>query len=757
MTRKAQQNTDTASPDTSTDTVVDTSGMTPMMAQYMSVKAAHPGCLLFYRMGDFYELFFEDAEIASKTLDIALTKRGKHQGADIPMCGVPVHSHESYLSRLIRAGHRVAICEQTETPEQAKARGGYKALVARDVIRIITPGTLTEEALLDSRAANYLACVAGTPPLLGLAWIDMSTGAFHTQALDPAALPAALERLGAREVLVSERLAQHAALSDTLAEAGAALSVQPASLFDAGNAEARLKSMFLVGTLDAFGAFTVGEITAAGSLVDYIFRTQKGAAPRLNAPARVPMDSVVEIDAATRRNLELTRTLAGERAGSLLACVDMTLTGPGARLLAERIAAPSRDVAEINTRLDQIAALLSDTRTREDLRAHLRAMPDIERALSRLALSRGTPRDLAMIRDGVAAAASVRACLIERASDSTLDGLSDMLAADSGIHALHDTLARALDDDLPFTAREGGFIRRGHHQGLDSLRTLRDDSKKTIAALQADYAQRTGISALKVTYNNMLGYFIEVPARHADALMVHGRPANDTASDNPFVHRQTLANAVRFSTPELSELESKILSAADKSIALELEIFEELRGMAMAAGETLARFAHGLARIDVAAGFAALAAARNYTRPQVDESTAFQITRGRHPVVERAVAEQAPGDTAFVPNDCDLSPDTRLWLLTGPNMAGKSTFLRQNALIAILAQAGSFVPAAAAHIGAVDRIFSRVGASDDLARGRSTFMVEMVEAAAILNQATARSLVILDEIGRGTATFDGLS
>lgn len=720
-----------------------------MMAQYMAVKEANPGCLIFYRMGDFYELFFEDAEVASRVLDIALTKRGKSQGTDIAMCGVPAHSHESYLARLIRAGHRVAICDQVETPEQAKARGGYKALVARDVIRIVTPGTLTEDTLLDSRAANYIACVAGHAHSLGLSWLDMSTGAFFTQTLPAAGLSAALERIGAREVLVPERLAYDSDVDDALAMLGRSLTVQPNSLFDADNAQTRLKTLFGVGTLDAFGHFTAAEVAAAGTLVDYIARTQKGSMPRLSAPRGIAGDAVVEIDAATRRNLELTRTLMGERRGSLLDCIDRTLTGAGSRLLAERLSAPSRDVGEINHRLAQIEVFVTRAPERKTMRDLLKSMPDMERAMSRLSVGRGNPRDLAMIRDGIAASAQIRTLFIERLRDDAVASISEALSADGGIHDLHDTFIRALAPELPALKADGGFIARGYHPKLDELKGLRDDSKSLMMRLQAQYAQVTGISTLKVTHNNVLGYFIEVPARHADAMMIKATPANDS---NPFVHRQTLANVVRFSTPELSDLESKIVSAADKALGLEMEIFEELRAKVEAQSATLVRFAAALAQLDAACALADLAASKNWCRPVVDDSLMFKIEKGRHPVVEDALV-----DTPFVPNTSDLSDAQRLWLLTGPNMAGKSTFLRQNAIIALLAQMGSFVPATSAHIGAVDRVFSRVGASDDLARGRSTFMVEMVEAAAILNQATERSLVILDEIGRGTATFDGLS
>lgn len=730
----------------------DSGALTPMMAQYMTVKKAHPDCLLFYRMGDFYELFFEDAEIASKVLDIALTRRGKTQGTDIPMCGVPAHSHESYLARLIRAGHRVAICDQIETPEQAKARGGHKALVTRDVIRIITPGTLTEDTLLDARQSNYIAALAGHAHALGLAWLDMSTGAFFTQNLQAPALSAALERIGAREVLVPERLAYDGNLDDALSDIGKALTIQPNSLFDAANAQNKLQSLFGVNTLESFGQFSSAEIAAAGTLTDYIARTQKGAMPRLSPPQTLVTDAVVEIDAATRRNLELTRTLSGDRNGSLLDTIDRTLTGAGSRLLAERLSAPSRNVADICARLKQVALFVAKNTERANLRTQLKSMPDIERALSRLTVGRGNPRDLAMIRDGIAAAADIRAYMLEKLRDDALEFISESLASDGNMHDLHDTLRRALSHDLPALTRDGGFIARGYNPALDELKALRDDSKKLIAQLQAEYAGRTGITTLKVSHNNVLGYFIEVPARHADALMVHGKPANDQPSSNPFVHRQTLANVVRFSTPELSELESKIISAADKALALELEAFEDLRRKIEAQSATLARMARALAMLDVATALADLAASQNYCEPKIDDSLTFKIEKGRHPVVEHALKE-----SSFVPNDCDLSETQRLWLLTGPNMAGKSTFLRQNAIIALLAQMGSFVPAASAHIGCVDRIFSRVGASDDLARGRSTFMVEMVEAAAILNQATQKSLVILDEIGRGTATFDGLS
>ncbi len=736
--------------------------LTPMMAQYWAVKNQYPDALVFYRMGDFFEMFFDDAEKASRILDIALTKRGKDRGAEIPMCGVPVHSHESYLARLIKAGCRVAICEQTETPEEAKKRGGYKALVNRDVVRLITPGTLTEDTLLNARDANYVAALAtsgGQYALAqyALAWADMSTGAFYCQSLSRADVPGALARIDAREVIMPDTLVNDEACADMVVPLGRAVTPVPKSLFDADNAKKRLHAFYGVDTLQGFGSFQTADIAACGTLLDYIERTQKNNAPHIRPPQMMAPGDVVEIDSATRRNLELTRTLAGERAGSLLAVVDRTVTSSGARLLGERLAAPSRMLDVIAARHDQAELFLNDEALRLDIRDALKRAPDIERACSRLALRRGGPRDLAMVRDGLNAAQDVRLRLA--GSGAAASTLVAPLQANAELTALVDYLAAALADDLPVFTRDGGFIRAGYNPALDELKLLRDDSRKLIANLQAQYANDTGIQQLKISHNNILGYYIEVPSKVADRLMVHGAPVSgpapandrDTPRDNPFVHRQTLANVARFTTPQLSELEARISSAADRAVALEVELFEAMREQAVALARPLAAVAHGLAACDVAAATADLAARSNHTRPVMEDSCRLVIEKGRHPVVEANIG------ASFMPNDCDLSNGQRLWLLTGPNMAGKSTFLRQNALIVLMAQAGLFVPAQAAVIGLCDRIFSRVGAADDLARGHSTFMVEMVETAAILNLATERSLVILDEIGRGTATFDGLS
>src|SRR5688572_21957583 len=734
----------TASPGTAPPIPADA---TPMMRQYLAIKAAHPGHLVFYRMGDFYELFFDDAVKASAALDIALTKRGQHMGEDIRMCGVPVHSHEAYLSRLIRQGFKVAVCEQVEDPAEAKKRGA-KSVVERAVIRVITPGTLTEDALLDARAHNYLCALAEAQGDLALGWLDLSTADFATQPLEPGQLAAALARLAPGELLVPDRLLAREPLKTILEEWNSVLTPLPSARFDSDNARKRLQAAFNVAALDSYGSFSRAEVAACGALLDYVELTQAGKRPALAPPRRERADGTMEIDPATRRNLELVRSLDGRRDGTLLATIDRTLTGPGARLLAERIAAPLTDRAAIERRLDLVQLFVERPAVRERVREALKRTPDIERALTRLSVGRGGPRDLAALRDGLDSGEALAALLgaEPEALAPPPAPLGEIVAACSNHRPLITALAAALSDEPPLFARDGGFIRQGYRAELDEQRTLRDDSRKMVAGLEAKYRSSTGVPSLKIRHNNMIGYHIEVTATHADKL--------DLAK-LAFTRRQSMANATRFSTAELADLETRIGRAADRALALELAIFDELVARAMAVATNVANAGRALANLDVAAALAELATAENYVRPALSEGPAFTIEGGRHPVVEAALVRQ--GGSAFVPNDCDLGEARRLWLLTGPNMAGKSTFLRQNALIAIMAQAGSFVPAKSATVGIVDRLFSRVGAADDLARGRSTFMVEMVETAAILNQATARSLVILDEIGRGTATFDGLS
>lgn len=730
------------------------SRVTPMMEQYLEIKAAHPGLLLFYRMGDFYELFFEDAEIASKTLGIVLTKRGKHQGMDIPMCGVPVERSEDYLHRLIGAGHRVAVCEQTENPAEAKARGN-KSVVRRGVVRLVTPGTLTEDTLLDARTNNYLIAIARArgsagADRLGLAWIDISTSEFMVTECATAELAATLARINPNEAIVTDALYSDNELAPTLRELP---SVTPLTrdVFDSATAERRLCDYFAVATMDGLSAMSRLEATAAAAAVTYIDRTQVGKRPPLSPPAREAAGTTMAIDPATRANLELTRTLAGERRGSLLDAIDCTVTAAGSRLLAQRLAAPLTDVAVIARRLDAVSAFVADSAAREDIRTVLRAAPDMSRALARLSVGRGGPRDLASLRDGILAADQALE-LLAQLSNPPAEVSTVMAALQRPSRDLAREFTRALSEQLPLIKRDGGFVREGYEAALDESRNLRDASRLVVAAMQARYAEDTGIKTLKIRHNNVLGYFVEVTAQHGDKLFAP--PLNAT-----FIHRQTLAGQVRFTTSELGETEAKIANAGERALNLELEIFERLSALALAASDDLRNAAHAFAMLDVATSLAKLAIDDNYVRPDVDGSLGFAIEGGRHPVVEQALKRDGQ---PFIANACDLSPapgqrSGQLWLITGPNMAGKSTFLRQNALIALLAQIGSYVPASRARLGIVDRLFSRVGAADDLARGRSTFMVEMVETAVILNQASERSLVILDEIGRGTATFDGLS
>ena len=725
---------------------------TPVMTQFLVLKQANPGSLLFFRMGDFYELFFEDAEVAANALGITLTKRGKHLGQDIPMCGVPVHTADSYLQKLIRMGHRVAVCEQLEDPAEAKKRGS-KAVVKRDIVRLVTPGTLTEDNLLESRSNNFLASISRNKAAgeLAIAWADISSGDLAVMTSSETRLSADLTRLDPREIIAADRLLEDPDFSELLARSGAPVSPVPAMRFESIAGERKLKEHFDVAALDGFGSFSRAEISALGGLLDYIVITQAGRLPHLRPPRRELPSSTLLIDPASRANLELSRTLQGERKGSLLSVIDLAVTAAGARCISVRLANPLNDPYAIADRLDEVEHFLSGSTLREEIRRQLAEMPDLERALGRIAIARGGPRDLAAIRDGLIISGE----LAKRLSGSAnLGGLPANLKSICEILEWSDLeLARdldaALDSDLPSSVRDGGFVKPGYSLDLDENRTLRDETRKVIAGLQSRYCDVSGVKSLKVKHNNVLGYFIEVPTTAAGNLQSPERAGM-------FIHRQTVANAMRFVTTELSSLDQRIAAAAEKALALEQEIFTGLCTRVTARRNLLSSLADAVARLDAAAALAEVAERRRYVRPRVDGTTRFTVRGGRHAVVEAALQDSASG--SFVANDCDISgDDKRLCLLTGPNMAGKSTYLRQNALIVVLAQMGSFVPATEVHFGVVDRLFSRVGAADDLARGRSTFMVEMVETAAILNQATERSFVILDEIGRGTATYDGLS
>ncbi len=727
---------------------------TPMMEQFIEIKANNPDSILFYRMGDFYELFFQDAVEASRALGITLTRRGQHLGQDIPMCGVPVHAADDYLQKLIGLGFRVAVCEQVEDPAEAKKRGG-KSVVKRDVVRLVTPGTITEDKLLSPSESNYLMALArirGTEPAIALAWIDISTGVFRLAETTETRLLADILRIEPRELILADTVFHDPEMRPVIDILGRVAVPQPAVLFDSATAENRVTRYYGVKTLDGFGSFSRAELAAASAAISYVEKTQLAERPPLGAPERESAASTLFIDPATRTNLELVKTQSGDRSGTLLKALDRTVTGGGARLLAERLMSPLTDPERINARLDSISALADQPSFCSDLRSALKHVPDMPRALSRLSLGRGGPRDLGNILAGCQSAVEVSGLL------GRGDLSQELGAALQAVSALPQDmvqqLAAILGDELPLLKRDGGFLRDGASAELDEMRALRDQSRRVIAGLQLDYAEETGIKSLKIKYNNVLGYFIEVTQGNA------GPMTESPEAKARYIHRQTMANAMRFTTTELSDLETKIANAADRALTIELEAFDRLSAMVVAQAEAIKAAALALAVVDVSTGLATLAEEQAYCRPLVDTSKMFAIDGGRHPVVEQALRRQS--GAAFVANACDLSPhdgegDGAIWLLTGPNMGGKSTFLRQNALIAIMAQMGSFVPATSAHIGIVDRLFSRVGASDDLARGRSTFMVEMVETAAILNQATDRSLVILDEIGRGTATFDGLS
>ena len=721
------------------------SSVTPMIAQFLKIKSEYPDALLFYRMGDFYELFFDDAIAAAAALDISLTKRGKHLGEDIPMCGVPHHASENYLLTLIRKGFRVAVCEQLESPAEAKARGS-KSVVNRGVVRLVTSGTLTEESLLSARENNYLSAFAILRDESAFAWVDVSTGDFHVQNCPRISFGPMLAQLNPAEILISE--SNYENFLEQTKEFGSTLtSLSPAS-FDSTSGIKRLCDLFKVNSIDGFGSFSRSEISALGAIIDYLEITQKGKLPALKIPIKENLENFVQIDSSTRRNLELTQTLSGSKNGSLLRVIDRTVTGPGARLLEKRLSSPSTCIKTITPRLDSIDVFKSNNMLRMEIQNTLKQTADMERAFLRISLDRGGPRDFLAIRDSLEKGQDLSKSLINLNSNLIEEAEKNLNGNEKIIALLKDVFS----DSAPLLARDGGFIRSGFNVQLDDIKKLRDDGRQIISSMQAQFSSMTGIGSLKIKYNNVLGYFIETPATHAKKML-------GEEFSNTFIHRQTTANAVRFTTLELSEIETKILNAGGRALSLELEIFEQTKIKTLEFSENILLAAKALAEIDLAVALADIAVSENWCRPKLDTSRKFKIIEGRHPVVEAALQKEPSG--VFIANNCDLSAgsdgDKPIWLLTGPNMAGKSTFLRQNAIIALMAQIGSFVPAESAEIGIIDQLFSRVGASDDLARGRSTFMVEMVETAAILNQAGENALVILDEIGRGTATYDGLS
>ena len=714
--------------------------VTPMMAQFLEIKEEYPTALLFYRMGDFYELFFDDAVAAADALDIALTKRGKHLGEDIPMCGVPVHSAEGYLLNLIRKGFRVAVCEQLESPAEAKKRGS-KSVVKRGVVRLVTPGTLSEDSLLSPKQNNFLSAYSNVRGDACLAWADMSTGDVFFIDCNPVVLGPELARIAPSEILISDTLDPE--LIGVIDESGTARTELFPAAFDSEMAKSRLLDAYQVSSLDGFGTFERHHLSALGALVEYLSMTQKGQMPLLRRPQKESRSAVVMIDAATRRNLEISRTLSGDIKGSLIHTIDRTVSAMGGRLFHNRMTTPHQNLERLNQQLSQVESLSQNSGLRHDLRLALKQCPDLERALSRTSLGRSGPRDLKAVENALVQAQDIRTLLAQN-DGPFMNGHENL----TGFSKLSKTLNDIINDDPPLLARDGGFVRQGFDAELDELRRLRDETRAVIAGLQSNYVDTSSVTALKIKHNNVLGYFIETPATHAKKML--DVPLNET-----FIHRQTTANSVRFTTVELGELETKIINAAQTVAEIEASIFDTVVQEVLNNAADLHNCARAIAQVDVATALAEIAMEHDWCKPVLSSSKCLTVQGGRHPVVEAALNAN---DQNFVANACDLNAqDGFIWLLTGPNMAGKSTFLRQNALIALLAQCGSFVPATSAEIGLVSQIFSRVGASDDLARGQSTFMVEMVETAMILNQADDRALVILDEIGRGTSTYDGLS
>ncbi|MBU8544560.1 MULTISPECIES: DNA mismatch repair protein MutS [Roseomonadaceae] len=728
---------------TSPDDIPLAEGATPALAQWFVAKNAHPDALVFFRMGDFFEMFFGDARIAADALDIALSFRGEHRGEPVPMCGVPVHAWESYLARLIRQGHRVAICDQMETPEQAKKRKA--TTLRREVVRVVTPATVTEDGLLDAARPAWLLALAEVGSGFAAAWIDVSTGGFETMALPRDELGALLARIEPVEACAPRELAE---LPD-LAQRLPGRIAERAPPRDPGRL---LREAFGVATLDGFGRFTEAELAAAALALSYVRETQAGALPRLDPPRpQAGAAGTLALDAATRRSLEILRDQRGGTEATLFVAVDRTLTAAGARELAARLSAPLAEAEAVGARHDAVSFLLEAEAVRAALRAALKGAPDMARALGRLALDRFFPRDLGALAHGFARAEAVRAALAEAAlpGPPLIEAAQAALRLDPG---LTEEFGRALNlEKMPARLEDGGVIAAGYDGELDALRRLRDGAREAVAALQMELAQAWGVASLKIRHHQQFGFLAEVPAV-AGQKLVQAPPASGAMAP---IHRQTMANAMRFTCTALAELDRKVAEAGERATTRERACITHLKTLALRHGSQVAEAARALAELDLHAAAATLAAEGGWCRPELTERAEFCITAGRHPVVE-AVQKRARGP-AFVPNDCDLSPGRRLCLLTGPNMAGKSTWLRQNALMVVLAQSGLFVPATAARMGLVDRLFSRVGGGDDIAGGRSTFMVEMAETAAILNQATARSLVVLDEVGRGTATWDGLA
>ncbi len=716
---------------------------TPMMQQFFEIKAKVPECLLFYRMGDFYELFFDDAIIASKILDITLTKRGTHQGEDIAMCGVPVHSHESYLHRLIDSGKKIAICEQLEDPKEAKKRGP-KSVVHRDITRIITPGTITEDNLLNARNHNFLCALVHHGKNIALAWLDISTGDFFTENVAWHDLSHLLHRLDPSEILLADEKREFfAGIIEPLLDK---ITFLPLSRFDHKNTEIYLSDFFTM-PISSLGDFSKTQIIAAGSLIDYVRIMQVNVMPHIKKLQNSETNHYMQIDKNARLSLEICDSIHG-RQYSLLAKIDHCRSAGGARLLKSWLNAPLCQIDEITARHQSIQAMQDFSKnhaeTYQQTTDLLTKIGDMERSLNRLSLERGSPRDMRIIADNVQYSFELKSLLASNIHDMPAM-IQKAFAEIHHLSQLQNKLQSALKTELPALIRDGGFIKESFSAQLDHLQKLNHDGKQILLALEQKYKKQSGVESLKIKQNNVLGIFIEIPVRHSEKLTTD------------FIHRQSTANTARFTTQMLEQSARDIMDAKHKATALEIELFTVLKQEILQHSTEIFDIADALSLFDLLTSHAEFAKKRDYHCPTINESVNWNITQGRHPIVELSGTHKSNAQQNFIANDCDLSATGFLWILTGPNMAGKSTFLRQNALIAVMAQAGLYVPVTHAEIGIIDRLFSRVGAGDDIARGHSTFMVEMLETSHILNNATEKSLVILDEIGRGTATFDGLS
>ena len=720
---------------------------TPMFQQFLEIKADNLDCLLFFRMGDFYELFFEDAVIASKELDIALTSRGKYDGDPVPMCGVPHHAYMPYLEKLTKNNYKVAICEQTESPKEAKIRGGTKALVKREVVRIVTPGTLTEEILLDADKNNFLLSINTNNKNIGISWLDVSTGELYTEECSKNNFLSVIARIRPSEILLMDTVDNY--YSDLIKKTfDCVVSPLIQNINNSKKAEKLICLHFGVKTLASFGSFSENEIVTCWSLLDYVSLTQKGNLPPIRFPKSIKNESLMRIDSSTRKSLEISQTLIGNKKGSLIDAVDMTLTAVGARQLDKDISAPLTNIEEINGRLDMIDFLIDSNTVRESIRKILKSSADIDRAKARVILSRGGPRDLESIKLGIEGAHNLDNILDNKKFEKFPKDFIVLKKHLNRCSELLNLLKSILSENLPLFVKDGGFVKKGYSKELDEVCSFRDQSRQHILEMEVEERAKTGLTSLKIKYNNVIGYFFEVTQLQKKKFL-------EIKNAERFIPRQSLKGAARFVTEALSRLSESISNAAEQAIEIELRIFEEIKSLIKAQHDALANISYTLSRLDVASSLAEVSILHNFVRPNILDDQNLEIIGGRHPSVELVM--QKNGENKFFSNDCHLDQEDKIWLLTGPNMAGKSTFLRQNALITILAQSGSFVPAEKASIGIVDSLFSRVGSSDDLASGRSTFMVEMLETAAILNQAGKKSLVIMDEVGRGTSTYDGLS